>query len=290
MSPSLRFGIMFAPVLVAALPAPAAAQAPQYREIPVTFTGTVTNDVTNSILIRQPDGSSVPFTGPVPDYPYKKGDQVSISFNTILPTKAYYDDPGYSGQIAADGLYRINVFGPGNTGTDFFGVAPDFDVSGPMTPTSNAGQELAVNGMTIVYDANADSYSLDFSNTGWVASLMDAPGFLYDPAFGTLSASRSTCLGGSPSSCPLFGDGGFTLTGGAPSAGAAIPLYTSGAGSYVAGLYNLLFSGSWSLPTFGSSTGGGSTGGTEVPEPGMALLFGIGAWAIVARQRKHRAR
>ncbi len=282
MSPTLRIATLFAPMLAAAMPSQAVAAL--YREIPVTFTGVVANDVTDSIMIRQPDGSSVPYTGPVPDYPYKKGDTVSISFNTILPTQEYYADPGYAGQVAADGIYRINVFGPGNTGTDFFGVAPDFDVSGPMTPTSNAGQDLAINGMTIVYDSNADSYSMDFASGGWLASLMDAPGFLYDPALGTLSTSRSTCLGGSPSSCILFGDGGFTLTGGATSAAAAIPLYTSGAGSYVSGLYNLAFSGSWSLPTFG----GGSTGGTQVPEPGMALLFGIGAWAVVARQRKQR--
>ena len=268
------------------LPAPALAQAAQYREVPVTFTGIVANDVTDTIMLRQPNGTSVPYTGPMPSYPYQKGDQVSISFNTILPTKAYYDDPSYSGQIAADGIYRINVFGPGNPGTDFFGVAPDFDVSGPMTPTSNAGQPLSVSGMTIVYDSNADSYSLDFANSGWVASLMDSPGFLYDPTGGSLSASRSSCLGGSPSSCIDSGDGGFTLTGGAANAGATIPIYSSGAGSYVAGLFNLLFSGSWNLPTYGSGTG--STGGTQVPEPGMALLFGIGAWAMVARQRKRK--
>ncbi len=286
MSPALRFTALLAPLLAAAMPT--SALAALYREIPVTFTGVVANDVTDSIMIRQPDGSSVPYTGPVPDYPYKKGDAISISFNTILPTQEYYTDPGYTGQIAADGIYRINVFGPGNTGTDFFGVAPDFDVSGPMTPTSNAGQDLAINGMTIVYDSNADSYSMDFASGGWLASLMDAPGFLYDPALGTLSASRSTCQGGSPSNCILFGDGGFTLTGGGASASAAIPLYSSGSASSVAGLYNLLFSGKWSLPTFGSSSGGGSTGGTEVPEPGMALLFGIAAWAVVARQRKQR--
>jgi hypothetical protein len=286
MSPTLRIATLLAPLLAAAMPSQAVAAL--YREIPVTFTGVVANDVAGSIMIRQPDGSSIPYTGPVPDYPYKKGDTVSISFNTILPTQEYYTDPGYTGQIAADGIYRINVFGPGNTGTDFFGVAPDFDVSGPMTPTSNAGQDLSVNGMTIVYDSNADSYSMDFANSGWIASLMDAPGFLYDPALGTLSASRSTCLGGSPGNCINFGDGGFTLTGGATSAGATIPVYSSDPASYVAGLFNMLFTGTWSLPTFGASSGGGSTGGTEVPEPGMALLFGIGAWAVVARQRKQR--
>ena len=39
----------------------------------------------------------------------------------------------------------------------------------------------------------------------------------------------------------------------------------------------------------GGSTGGGSTGGTDVPAPGMLVLFGLGAGAVALRRRRKKA-
>ena len=74
-------------VLLAAMPL-AAQTVPQQRTISVQFTGVVTNEISDTIEVRQPDGSFSTFTGPAPDYPYKKGDSVTIGYNTIVPTKA----------------------------------------------------------------------------------------------------------------------------------------------------------------------------------------------------------
>jgi hypothetical protein len=114
--------------------APASAQVtplnPTTNAVRVTFTGTVTNDVTNTIRIRQPDGSSIPYTGPVPDYPYKKGDQVTISFDTVLPNRNFYASPSYTGQQAADGIYRVAVTSPFSGSASNLGSTKGIDVSG----------------------------------------------------------------------------------------------------------------------------------------------------------------
>ncbi len=152
----------------------------------------VTNEVASTTKVRQPDGSFSTFTGPVPDHPYKKGDSVSISFPTQVPAKAYYGE-GYSGQVAADGIYRIAVSGPNNNVAGF-GATRDLDVSGAINPTLNSGQPYGFSGVNIVYDSNKDSYSLELPRGDWSASKFDGPGYNYDPAKGRLTASNTTCL------------------------------------------------------------------------------------------------
>jgi PEP-CTERM motif len=265
----------------------AAQQAPISRIVPVTFTGVVANDVTNEILIRQPNGTYAPFQGPVPEYPYKKGDTVKLSFNATLPTQAFYqpDNPAYGGKIAVDGLYRIRLvaqeYAGGGVG---IGVTRGLDVSGPISPASNFGQPNNMS-MTIVYDSNADTYSIDFSNGGFSSGVFIAPGYTYDANTGALTNCSGRCAP-VPEDNNTFGIGSRgtadTLTsepigiyGTAPGLG-----YDSG---NVAGLFRLIFSGSWNLPTFGSG------GATQVPEPGMMLLFAGGVGALAARRRARKA-
>jgi PEP-CTERM motif len=284
------------------LPAPAMAQTPPpiSRTIPLTFTGVVTNDVTHSIMIRQPNGASVPFTGPVPDYPYKVGDPVTISFNATVPTQAYYAPGGpYRGQLAADGLYRINVGGQSVPGSGFtpaaggVGAISNPDVSGPISPNAN-NRPTSVR-MTIVYDANADSYSLEFPNGSWSVYDVTGPSYSYDPATGALAGGAIACPGGTGSGCNENNPGGFVLTGDGTSASARVPIFTPAnptPNSFIAGLFDLIFSGSWNLPTFGGSGGtssGSSGGGTQIPEPSMMFLFGGGALALLGRRRKPKA-
>lgn len=267
---------------------------PQSRPIAVTFSGVVSNPATDSIRIRQPDGSFTNFTGPVPDFPYRQGEAVSISFSTTVPTGEYYR---YTGQTAVDGVYRIALAGPAQGAGNTFGVVRDMDVSGPIGPVGNAGQPYGIGAMTILYNSRTDTYSLDFgsatSDTGTWGTL-DGPGLAYDPATQSFRRIASTCAGGSRAGCEVSGDGGFRLglsPTGAQSGNVAVygpdPNGVGGPLSTILGFFDFGFSGSWNLPT---STRGTPSDPIDVPEPSMLLLFGAGVATLVARQRKGAAK
>lgn len=267
-----------------------AQSAPISRTIPVTFTGTVVDDVANTIRIRQPDGSTSPYTGPVPDYPYKKGDTVTVSFNATVPTAAAFQaGQPYAGRLSNDGIYKFSVSSPyynGNTAPGGVGNSSTVDVSGPIFATSNAGQP-ANQRVDLVYNANTDSYALDFSSRNFVAGTLDGPGFTYDPVTGALTASSSTCERGS-TGCTVNGNGGMGLTGNATQMSTSnAPIYggvtaANPAGEGLYGFFSMLLSGSWNLPSWNG-------GATDVPEPGMILLFG-GAAIALTRTRRRKAK
>lgn len=258
----------------AVIPASAFAQtAPTSKTITLTYTGVVTANGTDSIRIRQADGSYVPYTGPVPDLPYMKGDQVTISFNATVPTKAFYDSGTYQGQVAADGIYRFRLTtlptGSGST----LGYAGPSDVSGPISYSPNYG-EPPYTGMSVVYDYNTDTYSIDGGGNYFATNLW-GPGYAFDPAGNIVACQTSTCA-------PAQYDyNSFSLRGSADGSTISannIGIYDPVSGSNRQGLWDLVFSGSWNLPSYG--------GTTQVPEPGMLALFGAAAMVPVLRRRK----
>lgn len=269
---------------MASLSAGAAAQtAPISRTVPVIYTGTVTSSASDTIMVRQPDGTLARYTGPLPDFPYKVGYQVTISFDATLPTRAFYDSGVYQGQIAADGIYRIGISSPYyNGGLTPGGVGSGSipEVSGPIGGALNAGQPTNLN-MTIVYDYNADTYSIvaagDFSSGAYAG-----PGYKFDAA----SGSYVGCAGGA--ACTTYAGADPILFGLRQNADGSIAtgnvgiMSTDPGSGTGTGFFSLLFSGSWNLPSFG---GGG--GATPVPEPGMLGLF-AGAVAVVFRRRRKR--
>ncbi len=266
-------------------PLTASAQtAPISRTITLTYAGTVTQSASDTLMIRQPDGSLTRYTGPLPEFPYKVGDQVSISFNATVPTRAFYDTGIYQGQLAADGIYRIEVTSPyynGGTTPDGIGNSTAADVSGPIGPALNAGQPTNTR-MTIVYDYNADTYSIlgagDFSS-----GANAGPGYFYNAASTqyvgcTGGAACTTYAGADPILFQLRQNADGSM--GTGNIGVMSTDLTSGTGT---GFFSLLFSGAWNLPTFGGAGGGP----TPVPEPGMLGLFAA-AFAVLPLRRRLR--
>lgn len=269
--------------------APAAAQtAPNTKLLRVSFDGLVVDDVKNTIVVRGADGTLRPFTGPVPDYAYSKGDQVSISFDALVPTKGYYDAAGTP--KSADGLYRFTLTGPNGTAGQL-GNAQAVDVTGAIAADNRVGAgKVGISGLTVVYDANADSYSLELSKDGWRTGGYDAPTYSYDADSGALTSRANSCFTPQCEAADLafrgdrtratFGHGG---SGAMRIANAAEPS--------TAGFFQLALTGLFNLPIFGGSSGGG-TGNpgdpVSVPEPGTLTLFGLGAAAMAWRRRRSR--
>lgn len=279
----MKISGIFAAVALAATPLAVQAQtAPISRTIDLTFTGVVSSTASDTILVRQPNGTLATYQGALPDYPYKAGDPVTISFKATVPTQAFYDNGVYQGQVAADGIYRIGVSSPfynGGTAPGGIGNSTIADATGPINPADNSGQPTNTR-MTLVYDKNKDTYYVegagDFSSGAYGGFM----GLIYNAATAAYEVcnTATTCRTNASSDPVLFGltqnaDG--TIGTGNIRVNSTDP--TSGTGT---GVFSLLFSGSWNLPSFG--------GVTQVPEPGMLGMFGMATAALVWRRRPRR--
>jgi hypothetical protein len=108
----LRFaGFALAVCAVAIAPLASTARA-QTTTVPVTFNGTVSISASDTVSIRQADGSYAAYTGSLPAFPYQDGQAVSISFNATVPSAAWYAaNPSAAAMTqAADGVYRITLY------------------------------------------------------------------------------------------------------------------------------------------------------------------------------------
>jgi len=235
------------------------------------------------VMIKQSDGTTIPFTGTLPSSAYKEGATVSISFNTYMPNKAYYETTPFS--KPADGIYRVALVTQGSGGccsSTNVGTTsnPVISVNGQTLSGSGTVQSIK---MTLVYNYNTDSYSIDTSTTFGTAAYVGS-GYRFDSATGELvSCFGATC---DPNYSPNpFGDqprNNFSLTGNADGTEIStsnIGIFDTATGVF-SGFFNAVFSGSWNLPTYNSG------GATQVPEPGMLTLFAAGALVPVLRRRK----
>ena len=271
-------------VLPASLAANVIPPSEDYRVVRVEFNGTVTSSITDNIVVRGSDGSVVPYTGPIPDYPFNTGDAIIIGFDTIVPTGQAIAD-GIVPQ-SADGIYSFQI-GPRPEQLDQFpgtGSFGNFYGNGGIADTGTYGTDGNLN---IVYDANADSYSLGLLRDGTSGAttdlfgigFFDFPFLAYDIAtdrlftanivdlFPSNSGTALTGLSATEGRIPttIFNFNGSEFLGGTP------------VGALQDG--NIRFTGSWNLPIFGQNP-------TPVPAPGMMVLFGLGLGLIAARRRK----
>ncbi|MCP5396653.1 MAG: hypothetical protein H6918_07960 [Sphingomonadaceae bacterium] len=289
----LRFAIILLAGLLVAPSLVSAQTAPLSRTVPITFTGVVTDSVNDTIMVRDATGALMPYTGPLPDFPYHVGDEVTISFNADLPTRAFVDEYLASHGVppSTDGTYRIGVASCYYSGClTPVGAASNIDVSGPINPELNFGQPTNMR-MDIIYDYNTDSYSIDWGTStlpsGFVAGSFGGPGLLYDPVTGLYvpCVNASDCRGSAAVDPVLFslyanGDGSVVQTSG-------IAINAIGGATEPTGLgfFNLGFTGSWNLPGYAANP-------TQVPEPDMLLLFGLAAGVMPLRRwlaRRQRA-
>ena len=239
-------------------------QAALAEPIPATieFRGTISASAPDTLIVN-----GQPWTGPLPDYPYKAGDQISVSFVAT---------PGSAVQ-SADGLYRYTIYGASQSGSisgSNYARAGTIDVSGPI-----AGGDF-VNGMTLIYDAVADSYTIELPQDRWIMSSFDGPGYLYDPATNSLSSTSTTRQPGG-----FCGDGGagcFAISGNL-SGGAVDRAPVWGTDGSLRGFFSMLFSGDWFVN--GSRVGGA----TQVPEPGQLALMMAALVPLVLRRRRKLA-
>lgn len=245
---------------------PSGAQA-QTTPVPVRFVGTITASAPDTLMIRGANGQMVPWTGPLPDFPYVAGDQITVSFNAV---------PGSATQ-SADGLYRYTLVGPAQAGTITGGntaATGPVDVSGPIAGGGG------VNGLTLTYNAATGSYGLETGPNGYTMFPFDGPGYRYDPGTNSLSLTSTTRDPRAPCSDQNLGCFNITgdLTGGAVN---RAPVFADDGSLW--GLFSILFSGNWFVN--GQQVGGP----TQVPEPGQTGLFALALLAVTLRGRRRRA-
>ena len=250
--------------------APLAAQA-QTAPVQIQFVGTITGSAADTLMVRQADGTLKPWTGPLPDFPYVKGDQISVAFSA---------QPGNAVQ-SADGLYRYTIIGPSQTGGatgSNYALAGPVDVSGPIAADA---LYQAASGLTLVFDANANTYSIEMPNGGYSIAEFGVPTLSYNQSAGSFST-----ISGGGSGCEDYLNGAtgcYRLTGNMTSGAFNNIKVVDSADSSNRGLFSILFSGDWFVN--GTKQGGGST---QVPEPGQLSLFALAlavlAWRLHARQ------
>lgn len=264
------------------------------KTIELTFTGKIAEGPNSTLQILQPDGTYADYTGPLPPLGFAAGEDMTLSYNIVVPTKAYYDSAEYTGQKAADGLYTIEIVPEGC-----------INCRGDVATFTSPGTKI-----TLVYDANKDSYSV-LSDGSFFSSYYSGPGYVYDAATKTYVACDGESCAGSGSE-PLFSISGSadgtTITSSKVAVNSTDPNSLAGTG-----FFTWMLTGSWSLPMFfgqvatstccqtttdtpfnGLTTSGGDTsttsgGSTEVPEPGVMVLFGFASAGVYLRRRRRKA-
>lgn len=121
----------------------------------------------------------------------------------------------------------------------------------------------------------------------WAFGAVDGPTYDYDFATNTLTSSNSNCVNNNCSQGT-----GLTARGTESSIayrGTVVGTpQTAGSPEYTAGFWDMVWNGSWNLPTYGSGTTSG--GATQVPEPSVIVLFGSAAAGLMfARRRRKKA-
>lgn len=248
---------------------PAKAQISDFYEL--RFTGTVTQAGNDVITARNPDGSTTTLTGDqIPQYRYGPGDAMELTF-IIDKNQPVFSNPACGNRFAV-------TFNPGGTPC----VA---EIGSVRTPFGEVGMGGVggdsfprVLGMDVLRDANGN-LTVDLPTGSYTMRYVGVNPYFYTSATGTLSGPTSEpcvnafdCLAGVitgtltgwSTNIPIAGDFGLVRPG-----------FDVGYDAGTAGTFQV------------SGQFGGSSGNpTDVPAPGVMVLFALGAGAVVARRRR----
>ena len=229
------------------------------KPIEIIFTGKVQNTPTDKINLQQPDGSSAPYQGSnAPTYPVKAGDPFKLTFYA----NADINNPG-SQPKDAGGIYRFPLRDPINARPgDAVVSSAEVDRFGPLQSRGGNGN-FFLNGVDLIYDSNAGTFSLDFAPNGLSFSFAPLPGYSFDPVADLFTPAS---CGNNSEDCPrvkgLATQDSLSFSG--------IPVYSTD-GDRIGELDDLKVSGSFNLPTY------------QVPAPPVAALLILGLGILAAR-------
>lgn len=245
--------------------------------VPIEFNGVITSSITDEITVVDRDGNAIPYTGPVPDYPFNTGDLITIGFDAIVPTGETIS----AGLVpaSADGIYRFEISPPT--------ILPDFPENASFTNLRGNGgitDNIAfgdggnlTSGFVMVYDANSDQYSLDFVNLDaqnpFAMGFFDGPMLRYDVDQELLTTVLFS---------DLFDTERLNWVGtGANTAFLDVGILSYSGDQLVdTQVSPIFFEGGWNIPLFGRSDP------VQVPEPPIVILFGIAAAGLIARRKR----
>jgi hypothetical protein len=238
-----------------------------------TFTGTVTQAANDTIVARNPDGSTTTLTGSeVPDYRYDPGDQLTTTYRFLTNQAAF-------GNASCGGRYSLG-FAAQNAGR-----ACGVELASVNTPFGRVGlggaggdANPSISGLDLVRDANG-GYSIDMPTGTYSMRYVGVNPYYFDSRSGQLLApNNNICVDafncptgvitGTPTgwttNIPIAGDFGLVRPG------LNVGYNAGSAGTFsVAGLFSF-----------------GSGNPTDVPAPSGVLLFGGAVAALVARRKK----
>lgn len=249
----------------------------------ITFTGTVTNDVTSTVSLT---GGLAPLQAPIPSYLLQPGDAFSITVDVTTVSDSYLVN---TGQQTIDGSYVLPIQ------VQFSGNSPlarlnDVTFGGAFTLVHQSETPpFSTTGLNLMHDVQSGSYALDMPNGQLSVRPVSGPGWLYDFDEGALTSVDNNCFGGNYSGCASLLLGGFQLSGDLNILSAQVPIYsapTATRESSRVGNFQIDISGSWDLPGF-SSSGSSGGGATDVPAPAALWLFGFAGLSLLAMRCKH---
>jgi hypothetical protein len=267
---TMIFVLVFAPILNVA--------AANAETLNIRYDGVVRSTPTESILVRDEQGRfTQPFQGQLPnDYLYQAGDNFSLTFTTEIPSREQMALNSVNGQ------FRLPLVGTGTRGVEF-GTARNVELSGPARLEQTFPYNF--NGIELVYLADRNQIFLDDRGGEWRFGPVDFPSLLRTGPDGAINVNGTSCYG---VGCESSGLGAFVNGGQIRVPG--IPLAEQDPASAfdvtIRGIFQFFVDGSFSLPYLSSLDNVGNGVPTDVPEPSMLLLFGIGAGGLMRRRRK----
>jgi hypothetical protein len=242
-----------------------------------TFSGQVVRSGNDTIIARNPDGSTTTLTGSqIPDYRYRPGDQLTTTFRFLT------DQPAFA-NAACGGRYTLG-FAAQNAGR-----ACGVELSSVNTPFGQAGlgglggdANPSITGLELIRDASG-AYSIDMPTGSYSMRYVGVNPYYFDSATGQLLAPNgNVCV--DAFNCPAG-----VITGTATGWSTDIPIagdfgrvrpgFNVGYNAGTAGAFNI-------AGAFGF--GGGGTP-VDVPAPPVLLLFGAALGLLAARRRKAKS-